>query len=68
MLALQEEITSTENKVAFARQAYNDAVMTFNTAIEQFPGNVIAGFGNFVGPLPSKSARPSSAKQSRFQF
>lgn len=43
-LALQEELTSTENKIAFARQFYNDRVMTFNTAIEVFPNNMIAGF------------------------
>jgi LemA protein len=49
MLALQEELTSTENKVAFARQAFNDAVMTYNTARETFPNNIVAGFGGF-GP------------------
>ena len=47
-LALQEELTSTENKVAFARQFYNDSVMTFNTQIEIFPRNVIAGMFHFV--------------------
>jgi LemA protein len=47
MLALQEELSSTENKVAFARQAYNDSVMTYNTAREIFPNNVVAGFGKF---------------------
>ena len=44
---LSEELTSTENRVAFARQAFNDAVMTFNTAIEVFPSSMIAGMGNF---------------------
>jgi LemA protein len=43
MLQLQEELTSTENKVAFARQAFNDAVMVYNTAIETFPNRMIAG-------------------------
>ncbi len=47
MLALQEELTSTENKISFARQSYNDSVMTYNTAIEQFPSNLVAGFGRF---------------------
>jgi LemA protein len=42
MLQLQEELSSTENKVAFARQAYNDAVMEYNTRIESFPDNVFA--------------------------
>ncbi len=48
MLQLQEELTSTESKVAFARQAYNDAVMHFNNRIESFPANLIAGFFKFV--------------------
>jgi len=42
MMALQEELATTENKVAFARQAYNDAVMTYNTGIEVFPANLVA--------------------------
>jgi LemA protein len=47
MMQLSEELTSTENKIAFARQAYNDSVMTYNTAIEQFPSNIIAGSFSF---------------------
>jgi len=47
MLALQEELTSTENKISYARQAFNDAVMNYNTACESFPSNLVAGFGNF---------------------
>ncbi|MBS1271869.1 MAG: Protein LemA [Candidatus Marinimicrobia bacterium] len=46
-LLLQEELTSTENKVGFARQFYNDQVLTLNNAIEQFPSNIIAGMFNF---------------------
>jgi len=42
MMQFQEELASTENKVAFARQAFNDAVMTFNNACENFPSNLIA--------------------------
>ena len=49
MSQLMEELTSTENKVAFARQSYNDSVMTYNTARESFPSNLIAGPFNF-GP------------------
>jgi LemA protein len=49
MMSLMEELTSTENKVAFARQAYNDAVMGYNTQREMFPTNLIAGTFNF-GP------------------
>jgi len=49
MAQLMEELTSTENKVSFARQAYNDSVMTYNTQREVFPSNIIAGMFNF-GP------------------
>lgn len=49
MMSLMEELTSTENKVAFARQAYNDSVMSYNTTRETFPTNLIAGPFNF-GP------------------
>lgn len=47
MLSLQEELTSTENKIAFARQAYNDAVMRYNTQRESFPDTVVANTCNF---------------------
>lgn len=47
MASLMEELTSTENKVGFARQAYNDAVMNYNTYREQFPNNVVAGMFTF---------------------
>jgi LemA protein len=47
MLSLQEELTSTENKVAFSRQAYNDAVTTYNTGRETFPTVIFAGMFNF---------------------
>lgn len=46
-LSLQEELTSTENRIAFSRQAYNDDVMTFNNKIEMFPSNIVAGMFNF---------------------
>jgi LemA protein len=48
MMQLMEELTSTENKVAFARQSYNDAVMAYNTQREVFPSSVIAGSFNFA--------------------
>jgi LemA protein len=52
MLALQEELASTENRVAFARQAYNDAVMSYNNKREVLPSNLIAGmFGFAAAPL-----------------
>lgn len=46
-MQLQEELASTENKIGFARQHYNDSVELYNTAIQQFPGNFVAGFGSF---------------------
>ena len=49
MMQLTEELTSTENKISFARQAYNDSVMTYNTDREVFPSNLIANMFNF-GP------------------
>lgn len=48
MMALQEELTSTENKVAFARQGYNDAVTYYNTAREQFPAVIVANMFGFT--------------------
>ena len=47
MMQLTEELTSTENKISFARQAYNDSVMVYNTDREVFPRNLIAGMFNF---------------------
>lgn len=48
MMTLMEELTSTENKVSFARQAYNDSVMAYNTKREVFPTNIIANSFNFA--------------------
>ena len=48
MMQLSEELTSTENKVAFSRQAYNDSVTEYNTKTEVFPANMIAGMFNFT--------------------
>ena len=48
VLQVQEELTSTENKVAFARQGYNDAVMSYNTRRESFPDNIVAGLFSFT--------------------
>ena len=46
-LAVQEELTSTENKISFARQSYNDQVLFFNNKIQMFPSNVVAGMFSF---------------------
>ena len=51
MMQLTEELTSTENKVAFARQAFNDAVMGYNNRREAFPGNIFAGLFGFVAAM-----------------
>jgi LemA protein len=69
MLSLQEELSSTENKVAFARQAFNDAVMGYNTARESFPQNFFAGAFGF-GPAEllqaTESAEERKAPQVKF--
>jgi LemA protein len=48
MRDFQEQLTTTENKVSFARQAFNDAVMSYNNGIEMFPGSLIAGWFKFM--------------------
>jgi LemA protein len=48
MMQLSEELTTTENKVAFSRQAYNDSVMSYNNRRQAFPGSVIAGMFHFT--------------------
>ena len=69
MLALQEELTSTENKVAFARQAFNDSVMEYNTKRESFPDSIFAGMFGF-GPAEllatTESAQERAAPQVKF--
>ena len=47
MLSLQEELTSTENRIGFARQSYNDSVLRYNNKCQQFPSNVVAGLFGF---------------------
>ncbi|MGC1548058.1 MAG: LemA family protein, partial [Rhodanobacter sp.] len=54
MMQLSEELSSTENRVAFARQAYNDSVMTYNNRCEVFPGSFIANSFSFVEAEPLK--------------
>ena len=62
MMQLSEEITSTENKIAFARQAFNDAVMEYNTGIESFPQNVLVGMFQFA---PAKQLEAIEAPEER---
>jgi len=47
-LQLQEEVSSTENRISFARQHYNDSVAVYNMAIQQVPANIVAKFGGFT--------------------
>ena len=69
MMQLSEELSSTENKVAFARQAFNDAVMEYNTATEQFPGSMLAGFFRFeTAQLLQATESADERKAIRVQF
>ncbi|WP_422927837.1 LemA family protein [Singulisphaera sp. PoT] len=68
MLALQEELTSTENKIAFARQAFNDAVMSYNTQREVFPASLIAGIGGFFPAQLFEIESPKEREAPRVSF
>ena len=69
MLALQEELTSTENKVAFARQGFNDSVMEYNTKRESFPDNIFAGmFGFTPAELLAATESPEERKAPQVKF
>jgi len=68
MLQLQEELTSTENKVAFARQAYNDAVTGYNTAREKFPGSLIANNFGFKEAALLQIDNPAEREAPRISF
>jgi LemA protein len=69
MRELSEELTSTENRVGFARQAYNDAVLDFNDGAGQFPANLVAmvfGFRPAAMLQATQSAQERDAPQVRF--
>lgn len=68
MSQLMEELTSTENKVAFARQAYNDSVMVYNTARERFPAALFAGMMGFSGAQLLEIERPEEREAVRVSF
>ncbi len=68
MKQLTEELTSTENKVAFARQAYNDSVMTYNTARETFPNVVFAGMFGFLPAELFKVDDPAERNAPQVKF
>jgi LemA protein len=69
MLQLQEELTSTENRVAFARQAFNDAVTAYNIACEKFPNTIVAGMFNFsLAQLLESTEAPEERKAPKVSF
>jgi LemA protein len=68
MMQLSEELTSTENKVAFARQAYNDAVMGYNNQREMFPGSMVAGMFNFQPASLLDIAKPEAREVPKISF
>jgi len=68
MMQLSEELTSTENKVAFARQAYNDAVMTYNNIREVFPSSVAANMLGFQPAQPLDIAKPEAREAPKVSF
>src|SRR3569832_2079650 len=68
MMQLSEELTSTENKVAFARQAYNDSVMTYNNQREMFPGSIVAGMFNFQGAQLLELDEPAARQAPKVSF
>jgi LemA protein len=68
MAQLMEELTSTENKIAFSRQAYNDAVMSYNTQREVFPSNLIAGTFNFNPAESFVIEKPEEKVAPKVQF
>ncbi|MDO8650685.1 MAG: LemA family protein [Undibacterium sp.] len=69
MMQLTEELTGTENKISFSRQAYNDSVMQYNTSIEQFPGSILANmFGFKAGELLQATESPEERKAVKVSF
>jgi len=68
MMQLTEELTSTENKISFARQAYNDSVMGYNTKREVFPTNIVAGMFNFAPAELFQIDKPEEKEAPKVSF
>ena len=68
MMQLTEELTSTENRVAFARQAYNDSVMAYNNKREVFPSNIIAGMFSFAHAALLEITEPAKREAPKVSF
>jgi LemA protein len=67
-LALQEELTSTEDRISYARQFYNDSVLKYDNKLETFPSNTIAGMFNFKGREYFKTDDPTDREVPKVQF
>jgi len=67
-LALQEELTSTENKISFSRQYYNDSVLRYNNKTQMFPSNIIAGMFNFKGSEFFEVTAPEQREAPKVKF
>jgi LemA protein len=67
-LALQEELTSTENKISFSRQYYNDSVLRYNNKTQMFPSNIIAGMFNFKGSEFFEVTTPEQREAPKVKF
>ncbi len=68
MAQLSEELSSTENRVAFARQAYNDSVMAYNNRREVFPANLVAGIFNFAAAALLEITEPAKREAPKVSF
>jgi len=68
MMQLSEELTSTENRIAFARQAYNDSVMAYNNKREVFPSNIVAGMFNFAHAALLEITEPGKREAPKVSF
>jgi LemA protein len=68
MIQLSEELTSTENRVALARLAYNDSVMSFNNRREVFPSNIVAGMFNFAPAALLEIEDPAKREAPKVSF
>jgi LemA protein len=68
MMQLSEELTSTENKVSFARQAYNDTVLSYNNAREIFPNNILAGICGFATAPLFEVSSPAEREAVKVKF
>ena len=68
MMQLSEELTSTENRVAFARQAFNDSVMAYNNRREVFPSSIVAGMFNFAPAALVEITEPAQREAPKVSF